>query len=118
VIGLAAVISPIVGGALVDADVLGSGGRAIFLVNVPVGAAGLAGVLRVMPPHAGDRRVRLARQTGTRAVGTFRVQTDGTSPAAVASRVRRLVGPSAQVSDIESSRRVVGSNLTAVELTG
>jgi putative ABC transport system permease protein len=60
----------------------------------------------------------VARQTGTDAVGTFLLQTDGTAPASVASRIRRLTGPSAQVSDIQTSRRVVGSNLTAVELSG
>jgi putative ABC transport system permease protein len=32
--------------------------------------------------------------------------------------VRSVVGASAQVTDIQTSRRVVGSNLTAVELTG
>jgi EmrB/QacA subfamily drug resistance transporter len=59
VIGLSAVVSPIVGGALVDADLFGSGWRAVFLVNVPLGAAGLVAALRVMPDHGGDRRVRL-----------------------------------------------------------
>ena len=37
VMGLSAVIGPIVGGTLLDADLLGSGWRAIFLVNIPVG---------------------------------------------------------------------------------
>ena len=59
VIGLAAVASPIIGGALVDADLLGTGWRAIFLVNVPLGASGLAGALRVMPPTPADRGARL-----------------------------------------------------------
>jgi putative ABC transport system permease protein len=36
----------------------------------------------------------------------------------VAAGVRRVVGASTQVTDIETSRRVVGSNLTAVELSG
>jgi putative ABC transport system permease protein len=60
----------------------------------------------------------VARQTGTGAIGTFLVQTDGSAPATVASRLRGQVGPSARVSDIQTSRRVVGSNLTAVELNG
>jgi putative ABC transport system permease protein len=46
------------------------------------------------------------------------VQTDGTSPAKVAQRVRGVVGTSAQVTDIVNQRKVVGSNLTAVELSG
>ncbi|MEA2280089.1 MAG: putative transport system permease protein [Solirubrobacteraceae bacterium] len=60
----------------------------------------------------------VARATGSSAVGTFLVQTDGTEPAAVASRVRGVVGASAKVADIASQRVVVGSNLTAVELSG
>jgi putative ABC transport system permease protein len=60
----------------------------------------------------------VAHATGSDAVGSFLVQTDGTSPGAVAARVRSAVGTSAQVTDIQHSRRVVGSNLTAVELSG
>jgi putative ABC transport system permease protein len=60
----------------------------------------------------------LARATGSNAVGTFLVQTDGTNPALVAQRLRSRLGPSAQVTDIVSQRKVVGSNLTAVELSG
>ena len=41
VIGLSAVASPIIGGALTSGDLLGLGWRAIFLVNVPLGVAGL-----------------------------------------------------------------------------
>ena len=60
----------------------------------------------------------LAKATGSDAVGTFLVQTDGTSPAVVARRIRARVGTAAQVTDIVDERRVVGSNLTAVELSG
>jgi putative ABC transport system permease protein len=60
----------------------------------------------------------VAARTGSDAVGTFLVQTDGTSPATVARRIRARVGTSAAVSDIVTQRRVVGSNLTAVELSG
>jgi len=60
----------------------------------------------------------VARMTHTNAVGAFLVQTDGTSPATVAARVHRQVGTSAQVTDIVDQRKVVGSNLTAVELSG
>ena len=38
VMGLAAVLGPILAGFLLDADLLGTGWRAIFWVNVPVGA--------------------------------------------------------------------------------
>ncbi|HEY6887929.1 MAG TPA: ABC transporter permease, partial [Solirubrobacter sp.] len=60
----------------------------------------------------------VAKATGSDAVGSFLVQTDGTSPRTVAQRVRTLTGAGAQVTDITDSRRVVGSNLTAVELSG
>jgi putative ABC transport system permease protein len=60
----------------------------------------------------------VARMTGTPAVGDFLIQTDGTSPRTVAGRVRHVVGAQARVTDISDLRRVVGSNLTAVELTG
>jgi putative ABC transport system permease protein len=60
----------------------------------------------------------VAKATGSDAVGDFLVQTDGTPPKQVASRLRGVVGTSAQVTDIQTSRRVVGSNLTAVELSG
>jgi EmrB/QacA subfamily drug resistance transporter len=58
VMGLAAVAGPLLGGALVDADVLGLGWRAIFLVNVPLGLAALALGRRALPrtePVAGGR---------------------------------------------------------------
>ncbi len=37
VAGIAAILGPVIGGLLVDADVLGWGWRAIFFVNVPLG---------------------------------------------------------------------------------
>ncbi len=60
----------------------------------------------------------VAQATGSDAVGTFLVQTDGTSPATVAQRIRSQVDTTAQVTDIVNQRVVVGSNLTAVELSG
>ncbi|MGI8511056.1 MAG: ABC transporter permease [Solirubrobacteraceae bacterium] len=60
----------------------------------------------------------VAKMTGSDAVGTFLVQTDGADPGTVAQRVRAQVGTSAQVTDLLNQRKVVGSNLTAVELSG
>jgi putative ABC transport system permease protein len=60
----------------------------------------------------------VARATGTDAAGAFLVRTDGTSPAIVADRLRAVVGTSAVVTDIVNQRKVIGSNLTAVELSG
>lgn len=60
----------------------------------------------------------VAKATGSDAVGTFLVQTDGTSPTTVARRVQNLLGTTATVTDIASQRTIIGSNLTAVELSG
>ena len=40
VMGLSAVLGPIVGGTLVDVDLAGAGWRSIFFVNLPIGARG------------------------------------------------------------------------------
>jgi EmrB/QacA subfamily drug resistance transporter len=57
--GLAFVSGQILGGLLLQANILGLGWRAIFLVNVPVGAATLIAAA-IMVPHArGHRRPRL-----------------------------------------------------------
>ncbi len=49
VMGLAAVAGPIVGGSLVDLDVLGTGWRMIFLVNVPLGLVAILAGRRFLP---------------------------------------------------------------------
>jgi MFS family permease len=49
VMGLAAVTGPLVGGALVNLNLLGTGWRAIFLVNVPLGLAAIAAGRRFLP---------------------------------------------------------------------
>jgi EmrB/QacA subfamily drug resistance transporter len=62
VMGLAAVAGPLIGGGLIDLDVLGSGWRAIFLVNVPLGLAAIAAGRRYLPrvaPSAADGRLDL-----------------------------------------------------------
>jgi EmrB/QacA subfamily drug resistance transporter len=49
VMGLAATLGPIVGGALVQANLLGSHWRSIFWVNIPLGLLGLVCAWRVVP---------------------------------------------------------------------
>ena len=49
VMGLAAVAGPLVGGGLVNLNVLGTGWRMIFAVNVPLGLAALAAGQRLLP---------------------------------------------------------------------
>ncbi|UGQ09315.1 MFS transporter [Yinghuangia sp. ASG 101] len=67
IMGLGAVAGPIVGGFLVDADVLGTGWRAIFFVNVPVGVAAFLAGTRLLPPDrtaAARRRLVSLDPTG------------------------------------------------------
>lgn len=56
VIGLATVLGPVVGGALITANIAGVAWRAIFYVNVPIGiAAAVGAVLRLPDSKAPDR---------------------------------------------------------------
>jgi EmrB/QacA subfamily drug resistance transporter len=59
VLGLAAVGGQLVGGILVQADVLGLGWRSCFLINVPIGAVALAVVAHVVPESRAERSSRL-----------------------------------------------------------
>jgi EmrB/QacA subfamily drug resistance transporter len=59
VMGLAAIGGPILAGWLVSADLLGTGWRMIFLINVPLGIAGLVGALRFMPESKAPTRIKL-----------------------------------------------------------
>lgn len=47
--GVSSALGPVVGGLLVDADIAGLGWRAVFLINLPVGALAIAGALRLLP---------------------------------------------------------------------
>jgi EmrB/QacA subfamily drug resistance transporter len=53
--GFAGVLGQLIGGALIQADLAGSGWRSIFLINVPVGLVALALVRRTVPESHGDR---------------------------------------------------------------
>lgn len=59
VMGLAAVGGPILAGWLVSADLLGTGWRMIFLINLPLGVVGLLGALRVFPESKSPERLKL-----------------------------------------------------------
>jgi EmrB/QacA subfamily drug resistance transporter len=58
-IGLSFVSGQILGGLLLQANILGLSWRPIFLVNVPVGAAALIAAALVIPRAGGQRRPRL-----------------------------------------------------------
>ena len=57
--GLASVAGPLLGGALVDADLWGLGWRTIFWINVPVAAVALVLGMRVIPESTAGTRARL-----------------------------------------------------------
>jgi EmrB/QacA subfamily drug resistance transporter len=49
VIGIGAVVGPVLGGLLISANLFGTGWRLVFLINVPLGIAAVIGALRLMP---------------------------------------------------------------------
>lgn len=59
VIGAASVTGQVLGGVLVQADVLGFGWRALFALNLPLGMAGVAFVRAVVPESRSSTRTRL-----------------------------------------------------------
>jgi EmrB/QacA subfamily drug resistance transporter len=58
VIGLSAVLGPIIGGVLVSLNAFGTGWRLIFLVNVPLAVAAAIGAARIMPESRAPRAPR------------------------------------------------------------
>jgi MFS family permease len=63
------VIGPIVGGTLVDADLFGSGWRAIFAVNVPIGIAAAVIAARYIPAAPAAARTTRLDLTGVALAG-------------------------------------------------
>jgi EmrB/QacA subfamily drug resistance transporter len=59
VMGLSAIAGPIVAGVLIDANLLGTGWRLVFLINVPLGVAALATAARTLPRGAMTPGARL-----------------------------------------------------------
>jgi EmrB/QacA subfamily drug resistance transporter len=55
VIGLGAVLGPVVGGLLVDGDLFGTGWRMVFFVNLPLGVIALIAAARLLPESRADR---------------------------------------------------------------
>ncbi|MEV0645732.1 MFS transporter [Phytomonospora sp. NPDC050363] len=56
VMGLSALLGPILSGVVIDADILGTGWRAIFLLNLPVGLFALITGARCLPKSAATLR--------------------------------------------------------------
>jgi EmrB/QacA subfamily drug resistance transporter len=57
--GLAMLAAPVLAGALIQADLWGVGWRLVFLINVPIGVAALAGAYRVLPRTVAHPGIRL-----------------------------------------------------------
>lgn len=57
--GIAAIAGPLLGGALIEADLVGSGWRSIFWVNVPIGVVALVLGMKVLPESTSAYRSRL-----------------------------------------------------------
>jgi EmrB/QacA subfamily drug resistance transporter len=59
VIGMSTVLGPVVAGLLIKADLFGTDWRALFLINLPMGAFALAVGARVLPRGTTQRAIRL-----------------------------------------------------------
>ncbi len=59
VVGLAAVVGPVLGGFLVGADLFGTGWRLVFLINLPIGLVAAVGAQRVFPESRLESAPRL-----------------------------------------------------------
>lgn len=59
ILGLSAVLGPIVAGVLLDADLFGTGWRMIFLINVPIGVVAVLLAWRYLPDIPRDPEARL-----------------------------------------------------------
>ena len=94
--------------------------RSTRLVDVPFQYVGVAKEFPTAPRDSFlvANADYIARRTGSDAVGAFLVGTGSSSPSAVAARLRANLGTSATISDITNTRKVVGSSLTAVDLSG
>ncbi|GHJ45209.1 hypothetical protein Cs7R123_25510 [Catellatospora sp. TT07R-123] len=68
-IGLSTILGPIVAGALVDADILGTGWRMVFGINLPLGAFALLAGLRTLPAGRVAVAVRRLDPTGALLAG-------------------------------------------------
>ncbi|MEO5678367.1 MAG: FtsX-like permease family protein [Acidimicrobiales bacterium] len=95
-------------------------GRTKQLVSVPFRYVGVAKEFPTAPHDSFlvANADYVARMTGSDAVGTFLVDTAGASPPVVAERIKAVTGTSAAVTDILTSRHVIGSSLTSVDLAG
>ncbi|MDQ1456643.1 MAG: putative transport system permease protein [Actinomycetota bacterium] len=94
--------------------------RSTRLVEVPFRYIGIAKEFPTAPRDSFlvANADYVARRTGSEAVGAFLVDTGASSPGAVAARLRTRLGTRATITDVTDARKIVGSSLTAVDLSG
>jgi len=95
-------------------------GRTNQLTTVPFHYVGVVSEFPTAPKDSFfvANAAYLTAQTGNAAAGAFLVDTGGQNTTSVAQRLQTLLGPTATVTDISSTRQIIGSSLTAVDLTG
>jgi MFS family permease len=59
VFGLGGILGPVIGGALIQADIFGLGWRSVFLVNLPLGIAATIIALRILPKTPKDPSIKI-----------------------------------------------------------
>lgn len=89
------------------------------LVTVPFTYAGVVAEFPTAPTDSFlvANADYVTKRTGNNAIGAFLTDTTA-DPAAVAARIRTLLGPTVAVTDLNHTRTTIGSSLTAVSLTG
>jgi EmrB/QacA subfamily drug resistance transporter len=70
VIGLSTIAGPVVAGLLINADLFGAGWRAVFAINLPLGAFTLLAGVRALPVKPPVARAKRLDVLGTVAAGT------------------------------------------------
>ena len=92
IMGLAAVLGPILAGFLIDADLFGTGWRMIFLINIPVGIVGTFLAVKYLPETPTRPRGE-ARRRGLAAAGRRLGAADLPAGAGPRARLAALVLP-------------------------
>ena len=90
------------------------------LISVPFHYVGVAKEFPTAPHDSFllANAAYITKMTGNNTVGAFLVSTSGNTIAGVADTLRHQLGTSATVTDLSTSRKTVGSSLTAVDLDG
>ena len=89
--GLGSIAGQVLGGLLLEQDLLGLGWRAVFLVNVPVGLLAVPLAARLLPPPPPRTGARPAERSGQRGAG--RGEADAPGAVGIAACLALLLLP-------------------------